>query len=130
MFPQIRSGERAVPPESASRNPDRSVPTAPVSLTEARPTPWGAPVSPESVAGPEALHASVLHLLTSLEHALAALGKADGPDEEELRVATEALRCAKGALKLPMTQAEMPAEARAAHAAQRADPSRSPHFGG
>ena len=140
MFPQIRTGERVLPtnpqpgaqpdrPGRPAKTPSAS-PTTPVSLTEARPTPCCDPVTEQAAATPEILHTTLLHVLKSLESALSALSNPGTSSEESLRVATEELRCAKGALKLPLTQGEMPAEARAAHAAQRADPSHSPHFGG
>lgn len=101
MFPQVRTSD--TPP------------------AEAQPVPVTA----------EALQTSLLHVIKALDQVLTGLGsQTRAVDEEGLRTATEELRAAKGMLNVSQTQAEMPAEARAAHAAQRADPSRSPHFGG
>jgi hypothetical protein len=61
----------------------------------------------------------------------------DGIDWEMLRLSLRALRAATQALESALgecrgvrPQALMPEPARSAHAAQRADPSHSPHFGG
>ena len=118
MFPQVRTGERYVPKDSKGKDSTNKADAvrAPVSLTEARPTPCGDVVTPETVASPEGLHTTLLHVLRSLEHTLSAFSSQPGEvSQESLRVATEELRCAKTALKIVLPQGEMPAEARAAH---------------
>src|SRR5688500_14393627 len=77
---------------------------------------------------PEGLVHAVEGLARCLEKVLEVL-PAD-PTKTQLEAAAEELRKAKAALGLPPTQGELSQTGRNAHAAQRADPSHSPHFGG
>jgi hypothetical protein len=78
---------------------------------------------------PEGLVQAVEGLASCLEKVLEVL-PVDEEKKAQIEVAADALRKAKAALGLAPTQGEMSKSGRDAHAAQRADPSHSPHFGG
>jgi hypothetical protein len=79
------------------------------------------------VATPPDLAVAVRALLEAVEVLVAAPGRRP---EFETAKARDALERARLALGPPQGQGQMPRVAQQAHDAQRADPSRSPHFGG
>lgn len=76
----------------------------------------------------EGLVQAIDSLARCLERVLEVL--AAEPTKAKIEAAAEDLRKAKTALGLASAQGELPKPARDAHAAQRADPAHSPHFGG
>jgi hypothetical protein len=75
--------------------------------------------------------AGIVQAVEGLARCLERVIEVLSPDgEKKLEEAADELRKAKIALGLAPMQGEMSKTGRDAHAAQRADPSHSPHFGG
>jgi hypothetical protein len=130
-------------PQSARPNADADVPPIPheqngdeatTPLIRARVPARGADAPPTVVATTsEGLVQAVEGLARCLERVIEVLSSDEtrvAKQKEELEAAADDLRQAKSALGLAPAQGELSKTGRDAHAAQRADPARSPHFGG
>lgn len=130
VFPQRQNASETSPPQRhppVPGDPARVPPPVQVIRTTAPSEGTDAPLAVVSTT-PEGLVHAVEGLARCLEKVLEVL-PADTA-KEQIEAAAEELRKAKIALGLAPAQGELSKTGRDAHAAQRADPSHSAHFGG
>jgi hypothetical protein len=130
VFPQ-RQPPTASNPRQTDHPPVPGEPNGakPAQVIKATVPARGADAPPTEVTTTSAgLLQAIEGLTRCLERVLEAM--APGTSQEALDAAADELRKAKVALGLSPTQGELSKKGRDAHAAQRADPSHSPHFGG
>ena len=129
MFPQ-RDSSTTSKPRRADHPPvpGESSAAAPAPVIRTTVAARGEDVPPAEVTTtPEGIVQAVEGLARCLERVIEALSP---ESERALEAAADELRKAKIALGLTPSQGEMSKAGRDAHAAQRADPAHSPHFGG